>query len=146
MYEAVGGEAGFMALVQAHHQRCVEDEELNHMFGREGDPEHLQHLAAYLAEVFGGPPLYSQTHGGHSFMLNLHAHHGMTDDLGSRFVACWVQAADDAGLPEDPELRSTLRAYMERAVAEVYLYNAPDSTVAAELPMPHWSWDGLQHG
>src|SRR3954454_6110793 len=99
VYEAVGGEAGFTALVRAHHQRCLDDDELNHMFAREGDPDHLQHLATYVAEVFGGPPLYSQTHGGHSFMLEMHAGHGMTDDLGSRFVGCWVQAADDAGLP-----------------------------------------------
>src|SRR4051812_19311560 len=123
VYEAVGGEAGFRALVAAHHQRCLEDPELNHPFSQEGDPDHLHHLAAYLAEVFGGPPVYSQSHGGHSYMLGMHADQGMNDDLGPRFVSCFVQAADDACLPDDPELRRTLREYMEWAVAEVYEYN-----------------------
>ncbi|BEP15423.1 group II truncated hemoglobin [Acidothermaceae bacterium B102] len=145
MYEAAGGEAGFSALVAAHHQRCLDDPELNHPFSHGGDPDHLQHLAGYLGEVFGGPPVYSQSYGGQSFMLTMHADQGMEDDLGRRFVQCFVQAADDAGLPDDPELRGALKAYMEWAVADVYRYNAPGSSVAAGQPMPHWSWDGLQH-
>lgn len=64
-------------------------------------------------------------------------------DLGRRFVACFVAAADDVGLPEDPEFRAALRAYMTWAVDEVLVYGPKDSTVPGGLAMPRWSWDGL---
>jgi hemoglobin len=92
--------------------------------------------------VFGGPPVYSQSCGGHPAMLEVHARQGAGTDLGERFVACFVAAADDAGLPADPELRAALRSYMEWAVAEVLAYSPPEASVPADLPVPHWSWDG----
>jgi len=77
-------------------------------------------------------------------MLDLHAGTGAHDDLGVRFVECFVQAADDAGLPDDPEFRASLRAYMEWGVQDV-LASAPHGTaVPRNLAMPRWSWDGLQ--
>ena len=104
---------------------------------------HIEHLAYYWAEVFGGPPRYSQSHGGHSAMLAIHANQGAMDDLGRRFVACFVQAADDAGLPDEPEFRAALRSYMEWAVDDVLEYSPPDAKVPARLSMPRWSWNGL---
>ncbi len=38
-------------------------------------------------------------------------------DLGRRFVECFVLAADDAHLPDDPTFRAALRDYMQWAVA-----------------------------
>jgi hypothetical protein len=77
-------------------------------------------------------------------MLGIHAGQGAEHDLGARFVACFVQAADDAGLPDDPELRAGLRAYMEWAVGEVLSYSPSDARMAAGLPVPRWGWDGLE--
>ncbi len=58
-------------------------------------------------------------------------------------MSCFVQAADDAGLPDDRELREALRAYMVWAVDDVLVYSPVDSEVPAGVGMPHWSWDGL---
>jgi hemoglobin len=77
-------------------------------------------------------------------MLAIHAGQGADDDLGERFVACFVQAADDAGLPEGPAFRASLRSYMEWAVGEVLSYSPEGSTVPADLPVPRWGWDGLE--
>ena len=65
------------------------------------------------------------------------------DDLGRRFVAAFVAAADDAGLPDDEEFRTALRDYMEWAVADVLVYAPEGSEVPSDVPMPQWSWDGL---
>jgi hemoglobin len=144
LYDFAGGEAAFLALAAAHHARCLADPELNHPFSHpDQHPQHVERLAAYWAEVMGGPPTYSSSCGDNSFVLRLHAGNGDLTDLGRRFVACFVAAADDARLPDDPEFRAALRAYMEWAVGEVLLYGPPDATVPADLPMPHWSWDGL---
>jgi hemoglobin len=76
-------------------------------------------------------------------MLALHAGQGAEEDLGARFVECFARAADDAGLPDDPEFRAALNAYMEWAVREVVSYSPPGSDVSPDLPMPRWDWDGL---
>jgi hemoglobin len=77
-------------------------------------------------------------------MLDIHAGQGADEDLGTRFVACFVQAADDAGLPDDPDFRAGLRAYMEWAEGEVLSYSPPESRVTAGLPIPRWGWNGLE--
>ncbi len=64
--------------------------------------------------------------------------------MGRRFTDCFMRAADDAGLPEDPEFRAALRGYMEWAVADVALSHPHDTDIPAGLTIPHWSWDGLQ--
>lgn len=94
--------------------------------------------------MFGGPPRFSECFGGHSAMLTIHAGQGAEEDLGHRFVACFVRAADDAGLPRDPELRAALRAYMEWAVADVLSYSPRESRVPAGLAVPRWGWNGLE--
>ena len=147
LFEYAGGEIAFNALAAAHHERCLRDPELNHPFSHPGQhPEHVWRLGAYWAEVMGGPPTYSRSCGDHSAMLRLHAGNddvGGMGDLGRRFVDCFVHAADDAGLPVDPEFRAALRAYMQWAVDEVLSYS--DVTrVARGLAMPRWSWDGLE--
>jgi hemoglobin len=144
LYEFAGGEAAFLVLAAAHHVRCLADPELNHPFSHpDQDPHHVERLAAYWAEVMGGPPVYSATCGDQSSVMRMHAGNGDMSDLGQRFLACFVAAADDAGLPEDPEFRDALRAYMTWAVSEMLVYGPPEATVPEQLPMPHWDWDGL---
>lgn len=143
MFELAGGEPAFLALAAAHHERCLEDPVLNHPFSHPGHPDHVERLAWYWMEVFGGPARFSESCGGHSAMLAIHAGQGAEEDLGARFVACFVQAADDAGLPDDPDLRAGLRAYMEWAVAEVLACSPPGSEVPSDPTLPRWSWNGL---
>ena len=144
LFEFAGGEGAFLALAAAFHERCLQDPVLKHPFSHTGDPHHVEHLAAYWGEVFGGPPTYSQSHGGHSGMLVVHAGHGGEPAFEPRFVACVMQAADDAGLPPDPEFRAAFRSYMEWSVKEVVSYAPPGSEVPEALPTPRWTWSGLQ--
>ena len=144
LYEFAGGDAAFLALATAHHARCLADPELNHPFSHADlNPEHVPRLAAYWAEVLGGPPGYSELSADHSFVLQLHAGNGDMSDFGRRFVDCFVAAADDVGLPADPEFRAALRAYMEWAVADVNEFHESGAGVPSGLGMPRWDWDGL---
>jgi hemoglobin len=142
VYEFAGGDAAFLALAAAHHARCLREPELSHAFSHGFSPAHVENLAFYWAEVFGGPARYSESLGGHSGMLEMHARTGAADDWGQRFVACFVSAVDDAELPNDPEFRSALRAYMEWATGEVMSYTPPESQVPKGLPVPRWGWEG----
>lgn len=144
IFEFAGGEQAFLALATAHHERCLADPVLNHPFSHPGHPDHVRRLASYWAEVLGGPARYTQSCGDQSWMLGMHAGTGAEDELGTRFVNCFVQAADDAGLPADAEFRAALRSYMEWAVGQVMACSPRGSAVPSGLAVPRWSWDGLQ--
>jgi len=143
VYEFAGGADAWLRLARAHHERCLADPVLNHPFSHAGQhPEHVERLAAYWAEVFGGPPAYSETCGNQSDLIAMHSGNGDMGDLPQRFVDCFVHAADDAELPPDAEFRAVLRDYMEWAVAEFNRHPDDASTVPAGLALPRWSWDG----
>jgi hemoglobin len=145
LYEFAGGEPAFLALATAHHARCLADPELNHPFSHPGqNPRHVERLAAYWAEVMGGPPTFSESCGDQVAVLQMHAGNGDMTDLGRRFVDCFARAADDAGLPDDPEFRAALAAYMRWAVDDVLRYSPAGSVAPPGAAMPRWSWDGLQ--
>ena len=140
LFAFAGGEPAFLALAAAHHAQCLADPELNHPFSHpDQHPQHVERLAAYWAEVLGGPPRFSAECGDHSAVLLMHAHNGdmllVKKDGGDFHVEV---------LPTDPAFRGALRAYMEWAVAEVLVYSPVDAVVPTGRPMPRWSWDGLQ--
>ena len=146
VYEFAGGSEAFLRLAVATTERCIEDAELNHAFAQQLSPRHDENLAAYWAEVFGGPESYSRNLGGHSGMLAIHAGHGAPDEWGDRFEACFLRALDDAELPDDPEFRNVMAGYIHWATREVNAYSPVGSRVEPSREMPHWSWDGLQEG
>src|SRR5438552_2820091 len=117
LYEFAGGEQAFLALAAATHERCLQDPELNHPFSHGLSPRHVENLAAYWAEVLGGPPRYSNVLGGHSGMLTIHAGQGAPDEMGDRFETCFIRAMDDAELPDEPEFRRALSGGQHEMVA-----------------------------
>lgn len=144
LYEFAGGRDAFLALAAACTERCMQDPELSHAFSHGMSPNHDEHLAAYWAEVLGGPPSYSESLGGHSHMLFIHAAQGAPDEWGDRFEACFVAAMDDAQLPDDPEFRRAMRDYMHWATRQVNQYSPVGSRVEPDMPMPRWTWQGLE--
>lgn len=144
MYEFAGGADAFLALAAATTERCIEDPELNHAFSHGMSPRHNENLAAYWAEVFGGPDSYSRNLGGHSGMLTIHAGEGAPDEWGDRFERCFVQAMDDSRLPDDVDFRRAMRDYIHWATREVNAYSPAGTRVEPGRAMPRWSWDGLE--
>jgi hemoglobin len=145
LYEFAGGEAAFLALAAAHHARCLADPESNHPFSHpDQHPQHVERPAAYWAEALGGPPRYSTECGSHAGVVHLHCGNGDLSDLNRRFLAGFVAAMDDVGLPEDADFRASMRDYMVWATGEISARpdDAPD--VGEGSLVPHWSWDGLR--
>jgi hemoglobin len=143
IYDAVGGGPALRALAADFHARCLVDPVLEHPFSHTSNPEHVQRLADYWGEVFGGPPVFSQSYGGHSAMLGLHANQGAESDLGDRFVEVFDAAVTSSAVPDDPELRAVLHDYMQWATDEVMAYSPAGARVPPDLAVPRWTWDGL---
>jgi hemoglobin len=101
---------------------------------------HRRHVAAWWSEVFGGPARYTEEFGGYERMLSKHLNLGITEEQRFRFATLMRLAADDAELPEDPEFRSALVAYLEWGT-RIALGNAqPGAAVMQHAPVPKWGW------
>ena len=139
LYEWAGGTDAFVRLTDAFYARVVEDDLLGPLFTRM-DPKHAEHVAIWLAEVFGGPPAYTDEHGGYPFMVAKHIGMNITEPQRRRWVELIQDAADDARLPDDPEFRAAFLGYIEWGTRLARLNSQPGAAVAMEAPVPRWGW------
>lgn len=102
--------------------------------------EHRKHVTAWWREVFGGPPRYTEELGGYERMLSKQRELGITPEQRFRFASLMSLAADDAGLPHDPEFRSALVAYLEWGTRLAFHDSQPGADVPPHAPVPRWGW------
>ena len=112
LYDWAGGSAAFRAMIDAFYNRVEEDDLLGPLFPGGVSEEHRRNVSVWWIEVFGGPADYSETLGGYERMLAHHRNLGITADQRFRFASLMSLAADDAGLPDDPEFRAALVGYL----------------------------------
>jgi len=142
IYEAAGGRQAFGALAGAWHRRVLADPVVSHAFSHGFHPQHTERLAAYWAEALGGPTDYTDRIGNQSQVTRIHAGNGEHTEMDERAQVCFALALDDAGLPNDPELRSTLKDYFRWATELMSAYPESADAVPDGLPIARWSWDG----
>ena len=85
LYEWLGGLEALKRLTTRFYERVRGNSVLAPIFAHMSD-EHPQHVAAFLAEVLGGPPDYSANHGGHPHMVRQHLNRHLTQARGSRLA------------------------------------------------------------
>lgn len=139
LYEWLGGMDALERLFTRFYERVPHDPLLGPVFARMS-PEHQAHVAAFVAEVFGGPRAYSEHLGGHAVMIRKHVGRALTEAHRTRWVQLLLQCADELGVPSDPEFRSALVAYLEWGTRLAVINSQPGADVAAEAPMPRWGW------
>ncbi len=140
LFEWAGGLPALNRMTHLFYDKYVPQDPLLQSLFAHMSPDHPARVAAWLGEVFGGPKSYSGNYGGYSRMLSQHIGKEITEVKRARWVSLLGQAADEAGLPADPEFRSAFVSYIEwgsRLAVE-------NSTVGAHpplhMPMPRWDW------
>lgn len=141
LYEWAGGMAAFEHLFQMFYDKVLADELLQPVFAHMS-PEHRMHVAHFVAEVFGGPAIYTiEDDGSHAKMIRRHIGRLLSEAQRQRWMCLLLQTADEVELKTDPEFRSALVGYIEWgsriAVSNSHLTENP---VGPEEPMPHWGW------
>ncbi len=139
LYDWMGGKATLERLTAEFYGRVHEDAVLAPVFAAM-DERHPAHVAAFLGEVFGGPPAYSASHGGHAGMIRHHLGRHLTEAQRRRWIALLLDAARDVGAPQDPEFNAALVAYLEWGSRLAVINSQPDAEVHADAPMPIWGW------
>jgi hemoglobin len=140
LYEWAGGQEAFERLINAFYDRVEDDDLLSGFFPGGVSAEHRDHVIAWWSEVFGGPARYTDELGGYEAMVSHHRGLGITPEQRFRFASLMSLAADDARLPDDPEFRSALVAYLEWGTRIALGNSQPGAQVAEHAPVPHWGW------
>ena len=141
IYEWGGGRDAFARWLNRFYDLVEWDApEIAALFGDRVSAEHREHVTDWWAEVMGGPARYTERHGGYEHMLAHHRDLAITPEQRLQFVTLLSRAADDAGLPADPEFRAAIMGYAEWGT-RVALHNSqPGAQTAAHAPVPRWGW------
>ena len=139
LYEWLGGIDALNRLTVRFYERVRDNAVLAPIFAHMSS-EHPQHVAAFLAEVLGGPAEYSATHGGHPHMIQQHLNRHLTQTQRQEWVALLLDTADELKMPDDPEFRSALVGYLEWGSRLAVINSQAGATVDEHAPMPKWGW------
>ena len=132
LYDEIGGFDRILALCRAWHARLKQDPLAWHPFEHGVHPRHDERLAAYLAEAFGGPPLYTAGYGDESSMTRIHAGHGEHVDLDEACLKAFDLAVADVALSESVGRR--VSGYFRRATEAQRQWGNPANVVPDGLP------------
>ncbi len=139
LYDWAGGEEALTALTEEFYRQVLKDDLLEPLF-RGMSPDHPRRVAHWLGEVFGGPRTYSEERGGYRTMLGMHLGKAITERQRRRWVSLLLDAADDVGLPADPEFRAAFTGYLEWGTRIALANSQPDARPFTNAPVPHWGW------
>jgi hemoglobin len=140
LYEWAGGRDPLRRMIDAFYNRVEHDDLLSPLFPGGVSETHRDHVTTWWAEVFGGPASYTAELGGYEAMLAHHRNLNITAEQRFRFASLMSLAADDAGLPADPEFRAALIGYLEWGT-RIAMHNSQTGAKLVEhAPVPRWGW------
>src|ERR1700730_13471030 len=139
LYEWLGGIDVLDKLTARFYERVKDNAVLAPIFAHM-DGEHPKHVAAFLAEVLGGPADYSRERGGHPHMIGAHLNRHLTQRQRREWMALLLDTADELNMPDDPEFRSALVGYLEWGSRLAVINSQPGASIDEQAPMPKWGW------
>ncbi len=126
VYEAVGGQPFFDDLVDRFYDAVENDELLRPMYPRDLGPSRRR-LAGFLAQYWGGPPLYSDERG-HPRLRMRHLPFAIGSAERDAWMAHMTASLDAATITDGHPLPAEIRAAMFEHFdnAATHLINQPD--------------------
>ena len=141
-YEWAGGIEKFEQLTSQFYDHVLKDPIVEPLF-RHMPPDHARHVAHFLAEVLKGPKYYSDEFGSVALhrMVGKHIGKHITETQRKRWVELLMQSADEIGLPNDPEFRSTFAAHIEWGTRVALINSQFEENPTTESEhIPEWGW------
>jgi truncated hemoglobin YjbI len=141
IFEWAGGLPALTRMTRIFYEKYVPEDPLLAPLFANMSPDHPERVARWLSEVFCGPHLYSEQHGGYPRMLSQHIGKGLSEEKRARWVQLMLRCAQEAGLPADPEFRSAFSSYLEWGSRLALENSQPGAKPPAQMPMPRWDWN-----
>ena len=142
LFEHAGGEDGLHRLEELFYAKVLADPLLQPLFGK-GRREHVEHLTWFTAESFGGTDRFSRELG-FEHLIGVHRGLRITEEQRLRFVALYMEALDESGLPRDVPFREAVASHVEFGT-QVAMQNSNarnDDELHPLREVPHWTWAG----
>jgi hemoglobin len=73
-------------------------------------------------------------------MIRHHLNRHLTNDQRKAWLSLLLDTADELKMPDDPEFRSALVAYLEWGTRLAVINSQPGAAVDVTAPMPKWGW------
>ena len=141
IYEWAGGREAFARWLNRFYDLVETDApEIAALFDGKVSADHRERVTDWWAEVMGGPAVYTEQRGGYERMLAHHRNLAITSEQRLAFVTLLSRAADDVGLPADPEFRAAIMGYAEWGTRIAQHNSQPGAQSAAHAPVPRWGW------
>ena len=140
LFEWAGGLPALTRMTRLFYEKFVPADDLLAPLFASMSADHPQRVAKWLAEVFCGPRWYSEEYGGYPRMLSQHVGKCLTEEMRARWVSLLLQAAHEAGLPNDAEFRSAFGAYIEWGSRLAVENSQTQARPPQHMAMPHWDW------
>ncbi|MDX1510835.1 MAG: globin [Nitriliruptorales bacterium] len=115
VYEAVGGLDAFVDLVNRFYERVEADDVLRPIYPDDLEPGK-RHLAMFLAQYFGGGPIFSSERG-HPRLRKRHAPFAITVEAADRWAGHMAAAIREQGHP--PEVETAMLDYVTWATPQM---------------------------
>jgi len=146
LYDHAGGEDALHRLEELFYSKVLADPVLKTVF-RERRPHHVEHLTWFTAESFGGPARFTRELG-FQHVIDAHRHLRITDEQRDRFVALYLEALDEAGLPDDEPFRKAVCSHLDfgSQVAQQNSWARIDADLHPLRQVPRWTWPGDADG
>ena len=92
--------------------------------------------------VWRSGPLHREL--GFQYIIDVHRNLEITDDQRERFVALYLEALDEAGIPNDEPFRAAVREHVEFGshVAQQNSWAKNDAELHPIRQVPKWNWAG----
>lgn len=144
LYEHAGGDEGLHRLEVIFYDKALADPVLSKLFTHRV-PTHVDHLTWFTAESFGGPDRFTRELG-FKYLIDLHRNLKITDEQRERFIAAYLEALDEAGLPHDAPFRQAVKEHVEFGahVAQQNSWAQNDEELNPIREVPHWTWSPPQ--
>jgi hemoglobin len=140
LYEHAGGDEALHRLEEIFYTKVLADPVLRTLF-TERRPHHVEHLTWFTAESLGGPDRFTQELG-FRHIIDVHRGLEITDEQRERFVALYLEAVDEAALPDDEPFREAVRSHIEfgSRVAQQNSWAASEDELHPIREVPRWQW------
>ena len=142
LYEHAGGEEALHRLEDVFYSKVLADPVLKALFPNR-QPHHVDHLTLFTAESFGGPDRFTRELG-FDHLIEVHRDLKISEEQRQRFARLYMEALDEAGLPDDPPFREAVRAHIEfgSRVAQQNSHAKADDDLHPLREVPRWGWPG----
>ncbi|MER5519736.1 group II truncated hemoglobin [Streptomyces sp. NPDC002763] len=141
--EAIGGIEVLRRVSNTFYDRVLVDPLLAPVFA-DFTRTHIEHVAIWLDEIFGGPETFTGELGGHQALLRSHLGLAITEEQRLRWMELMAEAVGKE-LPDDDLLRQQVMAYFDWGTKIARDVSAePENTDLGDPgPTPRWGWKGL---